>query len=93
MLVSFPLVAARRAVAQAIAASGVSDHDHDSDLGGDFVVASVRVGRTVIWRSPEPVGSPYVPPHSQAGCPECGTRVVRAGGCLGCPACGWGKCG
>lgn len=89
MLVSFPLLAARRAVARAIAASGVSALDDDSDQA--FTVASVRIGRTVAWRSPDPASNPYVAPA--AGCPECGTRLVRAGGCLGCPACGWGKCG
>ena len=25
-------------------------------------------------------------------CPECGARLVAAGGCLECPACGWAAC-
>lgn len=91
MLVSFPLLAAGRAVARAIAASGVSELDDDTETGGGFAVASVTIGRTVVWRSPEPQGNPYVIPP--ATCPECGTRVVRSGGCLGCPGCGWGRCG
>ncbi len=91
MLVSFPLLATRQAVARAIAASGVSDLDDDSEPGADFAVSSVAIGRTVVWRSPEPLGNPYVAPASS--CPECGTMVVRAGGCASCPGCGWGRCG
>ena len=91
MVVSFPLLAARRAVAQAIAASGVSELDDESQSSSEFTVSSVRIGRTVIWRSPEPTGNPYV--AAPGSCPECGVPVARAGGCIGCPACGWGKCG
>lgn len=76
MLVSFPLLAARRLVFQSIATSGVSELD---DV------------ETTPWRATPPQGNPYVAPA--AGCPECGTRVVRASGCLMCPGCGWGKCG
>jgi hypothetical protein len=25
-------------------------------------------------------------------CPECGSRLVAAGGCLECPCCGWAAC-
>ena len=25
-------------------------------------------------------------------CPDCTAPVVRASGCVYCPACGWGKC-
>ena len=26
-------------------------------------------------------------------CPECGGPLVPASGCIGCPRCGFGKCG
>ena len=25
-------------------------------------------------------------------CPECGARLMAAGGCLECPSCGWAAC-
>ncbi len=89
MFVSFPLLASHRAVAQAIAASGVSELDDDQDLEPN-ATASVSV-RTTVWRVHEPLGNPYLRPTPC--CPECGIRVVRASGCISCPGCGWGKCG
>ena len=83
MLVSFPLLAARRMIDQAIAASGVSE------IGsGDHFP---KLAPTVTWRTPPRTASPYLNPAPT--CPECGTQVVRASACLMCPACGWGKCG
>jgi uncharacterized Zn finger protein (UPF0148 family) len=26
-------------------------------------------------------------------CPDCGARLIRAGGCSLCPVCGWSQCG
>jgi hypothetical protein len=78
MLVSFPLLAARRQVFQAIATSGVSDLDDDA-------------APSPAWRAHGTAANPYlVPPQA---CPECGAPVVRASACLMCPGCGWGKCG
>ena len=25
-------------------------------------------------------------------CPECGEKLIREGGCIHCPSCGWGRC-
>jgi hypothetical protein len=83
MLVSFPLVAARRMIDQAIATSGVSE----VGLGP----VAPKLAPTVTWRTPPRTGNPYLDPTPT--CPECGTQVVRASACLMCPACGWGKCG
>ncbi len=89
MIVSFPLLAGQRAVAQAIASSGVSDIEDEA--GPDLSRVTVRESRVTAWRTVEPLGNPYLNPAPT--CPECGGRVVRASGCIGCPACGWGKCG
>ncbi len=89
MIVSFPLLAGQRAVAQAIASSGVSDIEDEA--GPDRSRVIVRDSRVMAWRTVEPPGNPYLNPAPT--CPECGGRVVRASGCIGCPACGWGKCG
>jgi hypothetical protein len=83
MLVSFPVLAARQQIDQAIAASGVSEVDH--------VAAVTKLSPTVAWRTPIRATNPYLDPTPT--CPECGTGVVRASACLMCPACGWGKCG
>jgi len=92
MFVSFPLIAGHRAIAQAIATSGVSDLDDDLDPSGGPTGIGIRLmARVVAWRRPGPGSNPYLVPAP--ACPECGTRVVRASGCIGCPACGWGKCG
>jgi hypothetical protein len=86
MLATLPLLAARRLVARAIAASGVSDLD-DEPSGHHTPTPPADRER---WAVPHS-GNPYLvpPPH----CPECGTAVVRASACITCPACGWGKCG
>lgn len=89
MFVSFPLLAGQRAVAQAIASSGVSDIE--DEIAHAPVRVAVRETRIAAWRTVEPLGNPYLNPAPT--CPECGGRVVRASGCIGCPACGWGKCG
>ncbi len=86
MLISFPLLAARRATAQAIATSGVSDIDQEPHLPA---LAPTKLA-SPNWRS---VATPPSYPRNESGCPECGGRVVRASGCLLCPACGWGRCG
>jgi hypothetical protein len=31
-------------------------------------------------------------PVSVDGCPECGGQLIRQGGCMECPACGWSAC-
>ena len=30
---------------------------------------------------------------SNLTCPECGTKLIHAGGCVSCTQCGWSKCG
>lgn len=80
MLVSFPLLAARRSLYQSIAASGVSDID-----------LAETPAPAPAWRSAPPSGNPYLDPAPT--CPECGGRVVRASACLMCHSCGWGRCG
>ncbi|MCA9723016.1 MAG: hypothetical protein KC489_11555 [Gemmatimonadetes bacterium] len=86
MLATLPLLAARRLVARAIAASGVSDLDDDSAAPASSPAAALRTR----WTAPR-VDNPYlVPPPA---CPECGAPVVRASACITCPACGWGRCG
>jgi hypothetical protein len=83
MFVSFPLIAARQMVAQAIATSGVSEYGNEE--------IRPKLLPTVAWRTPAAPSNPYLNPAP--ACPECGTQVVRASACLMCPACGWGKCG
>ena len=83
MFVSFPLLAARQMVAQAIATSGVSEYGNEQ--------IRPKLAPTVAWRTPATTGNPYLSPAPT--CPECSTPVVRASACLMCPACGWGKCG
>ena len=83
MLVSYPLLAARQSLNEAIATSGVSE------IGNDPM--SAKLAPTVTWRTPPRATNPYLTPPQ--GCPECGTQVIRASACLMCPACGWGKCG
>ncbi len=89
MFVSFPILMCHRAVAQAIAASGVSELDDEQDPEPTTIHGTSV--RTMAWRVHEHPGNPYLRPTPT--CPECGTMVVRASGCIGCPACGWGKCG
>ena len=31
--------------------------------------------------------------HRSLSCPDCGGRLVPSGGCIGCSACGWSRCG
>lgn len=41
-----------------------------------------------IWK----VLSKYAPNDSTESCPECGSKVVREGGCKHCSSCGWSAC-
>lgn len=86
MLISFPLLSAYRATAETIATSGVSEIDQEQP--GSSGTSARQSGPS--WRS---VATPPSYPRNESGCPECGGRVVRASGCLLCPACGWGRCG
>lgn len=36
--------------------------------------------------------SKYLPKNSGEECPECGQELVRTGGCLSCPNCGYSRC-
>lgn len=78
MFVSHPLLAARNQVLQAIAASGVSWPDPETD---DPRPSWRRQGRT---------DNAYLVP--MPSCPECGGRLVHASACVTCPGCGWGRC-
>ena len=83
MLVSYPLLAARQSLNEAIATSGVSE------IGNDPMAA--KLAPTVAWRTPPRATNPYLTPTPV--CPECGCQVIRASACLMCPGCGWGRCG
>ena len=81
-MVSFPLTALARDVARDIAASGVSQVEHE---------ATAAIAWRVTWHTRGTQTNPYlVPPPA---CPECGSRLVRASACVTCPGCGWGRCG
>lgn len=82
MMISYPLLATRESTARAIAASGVSEVEHEA--------SQARPERAAAWRTP--VDAP-VYPRGSGGCPDCGGPVYRASGCLLCPGCGWGRCG
>lgn len=36
--------------------------------------------------------SKYLPKDTGEVCPECGEKLIRTGGCLSCPSCGYSKC-
>ena len=40
--------------------------------------------------------SKYLPKQTETvsePCPECGSELIREGGCIQCKSCGWSKCG
>lgn len=36
--------------------------------------------------------SKYLPKDAGESCPECGEKLVRTGGCVSCPSCGYSRC-
>lgn len=36
--------------------------------------------------------SKYLPKDTGESCPECGEKLIRTGGCVSCPSCGYSRC-